>query len=80
MHWEELGVSEKEYRLIDSTGRIAGIVTGSPYSREDTYRAHVERIDAPHVQLGRYTTADLAKKAVETWWEELKVSKEDTHA
>jgi hypothetical protein len=82
MHWEEIGVCNKEYRLIDSTGRISGIVKGASYSSiiDDTYHAHVERVDAPHVQLGRYTTADLAKKAVETWWEELKVSKRDTHA
>jgi hypothetical protein len=66
--WEENGTSNKEYRFVDRSGRIAGIVSGNPYSEDDTWHAHIERVDEPHVQLGRYTTEDLAKKAIQVWW------------
>jgi hypothetical protein len=66
--WEENGISDKEWRFVERSGRIAGIVSGNPFSREDTWHAHIERVNEPHVQLGRYTTADLAKKSVQIWW------------
>lgn len=51
------------WQYIDSAGRIIGGVRGSAYEKSTGWHAHIEKPE--RVNLGRFVSPELAKKAVE---------------
>ena len=52
------------HQLVDEQQRVVGSANGSIFQKENAWAAYDER-SRPPVWLGRYTTLDAAKAAVE---------------
>ena len=62
----------REVHLVDSKGRVVGVVRGSYYETNGWY-SHAEE-PSETVRMGRYTTLARAKTAVDDYWKSKEAS------